>query len=129
MRLIRSAIIIAFAGVAVAACGSDTSSGQTLNGKKFTVETGTRAVTVDMVDNNFQPEYVTVRAGTKVTFLNRGHNRHNVFSVDDRFTSSGFLGRDDSWKVTFADVGDFPLYCSLHGTATSGMIGGIRVVK
>ena len=129
MRLIRNAIIIAFAGVAVAACGSNTSSSQTLNGKKFRVETGTRSVTVDMVDNNFQPEYVTVRAGTKVTFLNRGHNRHNVFSVDDGFTSSGFLGRGDSWKVTFKDAGDYPLYCSLHGTATSGMVGGIRVVK
>ena len=129
MRHIRNAIIIAFAGVAVAACGSDTSSGQTLSGKKFTVETGKRAVTVDMVDNNFQPEYVTVRAGTTVTFLNRGHNRHNVFSVDDGFTSSGFLGRGDSWKVTFAGTGDFPLYCSLHGTPTSGMVGGIRVIK
>ena len=129
MRLIRTVIIITFAGVAVAACGSDTSSGQTLNGKKFTVKTGTRSVTVDMVDNNFQPEYVTVSAGTKVTFLNRGHNRHNVFSVDDGFTSSGFLGRGDSWKVTFKDAGDYPLYCSLHGTPTSGMVGGIRVVK
>ena len=122
-------IIITFAGVAVAACGSDTSAGQTLNGKKFTVKTGTRSVTVDMVDNNFQPEYVTVSAGTRVTFLNRGHNRHNVFSVGDGFTSSGFLGRGDSWKVTFKDAGDYPLYCSLHGTPTSGMVGGIRVIK
>ncbi len=129
MRLSRTAITLTVAGVALTACGSDASSRQTLNGKKFTVETGKRAVTVDMVDNNFQPEYVTVRAGTKVTFVNRGHNRHNVFSVDDGFTSSGFLGRGDSWKVTFKDAGDYPLYCSLHGTPTSGMVGGIRVVK
>ena len=128
MRLIRLAITIAFAVVAVAACDSDTPSGQTLNGKKFAVETDTRAVTIDVVDNNFEPAYVTVRAGTRVTFLNRGRNRHNVLSVDDGFTSSGFLSQDDSWKVTFKDVGDFPLYCSLHGTPTSGMTGGIRVV-
>lgn len=129
MRLFKLAIMIAFAGTAVAACGSDATSGQTLNGKKFAVETGKRAVTVDVVDNNFQPAYVIVRAGTKVTFLNRGRNRHNVLSVGDGFTSSGFLSHDDSWKVTFKDVGDFPLYCSLHGTPTSGMTGGIRVVK
>ena len=129
MRLIRIAITLTLAGVVVAACGSDTSSGQTLNGKKFTVETGKRAVTVDVVDNNFQPGYITVSAGTNVTFANRGHNRHNEVSVGDGFKSSGLLGDGDSWKVTFDEVGDFPLYCSLHGTPTSGMTGGIRVVE
>ena len=35
----------------------------------------------------------------------------------------------DEGAVTFDEVGDFPYYCSLHGTPTKGMIGGIRVVE
>ncbi|MBK5288693.1 MAG: hypothetical protein JJE46_09520, partial [Acidimicrobiia bacterium] len=43
----------------LAACGSDSASVD-LSGKTFTRETGKRAITIDAVDNNFKPQFVTV---------------------------------------------------------------------
>ena len=63
-----------------------------------------------------------------MTFVNRGHNKHNVVAVGDGFKRSDILERGDSYKVIFEKPGDFALYCSLHGTASSGMTGGVRVV-
>ncbi len=114
----------------LAACGSD-SSGVDLSTKKFTSETGKRAVTVDGADNNFKPQYVTVSAGTKVTFINVGRNQHNVYSIGDDFASIATVdfGPGDKGTVTFDEPGDYPYYCTLHGTPSRGMTGAIRVVE
>jgi plastocyanin len=119
---------LAVISVAVAGCGSDGKNGGDLTGKPFTNERGKRAVTVEMVDNNFDPAYVEVSRGTTVTFLNSGHNPHDVISVGDAFTSSGVLSSGGQVQVTFTDSGDYSLYCSLHGSSSSGMTGGVRVV-
>ncbi|MBK5288313.1 MAG: cupredoxin domain-containing protein, partial [Acidimicrobiia bacterium] len=113
----------------LAACGSDSASVD-LSGKTFTRETGKRAITIDAVDNNFKPQFVTVSAGTKVTFKNVGRNLHNVYSVGDTFTSIATpdFGPDEQGSVTFDRAGDYPYYCTLHGTPTRGMTGAIRVV-
>lgn len=110
-------------------CGSSSSSSTgDLDGKKLADETGRTSVTIEAQDNIFEAEYTEVSSGTTVTFDNTGHNRHNVISVGDGFTSSKLLEGGDSYKVTFPDDGDFAFYCSLHGTPTSGMTGGLRVV-
>ncbi len=131
MRIIvRVLVPLALITATTAGCGSDGSpSSVDLTGKKLENEQGKRAVTVAAVDNNFEPGYITVSTGTKVTFVNQGHNRHNVIWVDDAFAPSRLLDADDSVKVTLEDAGDYAYYCSLHGTPTSGMRGGIRVVK
>ena len=99
-----------------------------LAGQKISDETGRRAVTIEAVDNVFAPQFTSVSTGTTVTFENAGHNRHDVISVGHGFGSSHILEPGDTWKVTFRTAGDFRFYCSLHGTPTSGMTGGVRVV-
>lgn len=131
MRIIvRVLIPLALIAVTMASCGSDGSSSSVdLTGKKFENEQGKRAVTVEAVDNNFEPAYISVSAGTKITFVNRGHNKHNVVWVGDTFPASGLLVPAQSVKDSIDTPGDYAYYCSLHGTPTSGMRGGIRVVK
>ena len=34
----------------------------------------------------------------------------------------------DEGTITFTVPGDYPYYCSLHGTPTKGMIGAVRVI-
>ena len=129
-RHYRVLIALALMTVIIVGCGSDSSSSTgDLSGKKFGDEQGKQSVTVDAVDNNFEAPYITVDTGTTVTFVNQGHNRHNVVWVGDTFKASPLLDRGDSVKVTLKEAGDYPYYCSLHGTPTSGMTGGIRVVK
>ena len=101
-----------------------------LSSVNFEVHTGQAAVQVDAVDNAFKPEYVEVSAGTAVTFRNDGRNDHNVIPVDAAsfaaIQAEQFLPGTEA-TVTFAEPGDYPYYCSLHGTKTKGMIGAIRV--
>jgi plastocyanin len=137
----RNRTLLAFGvlGAAVlAGCGSQSLSssdttvpeGPDLSGVAFEDQSGETAVQVDAVDNAFKPEYVQVSAGTTVTFRNDGHNEHNVIPTitggfeaieADRFEP----GTEQT--ITFAKPGDYPYYCSLHGTKTKGMIGAIRV--
>ena len=93
--------------------------------------TGETEVTVDSRDNVFQPKYIEVSKGTTVVFDNVGRNVHNVLPVQEGAfepIEADEFDPGDTGTVTFDEAGDFPYYCSLHGTKTKGMIGGVRVV-
>ena len=127
------------ATVALAGCGSQTLSSSTdtaaptgpdLASVTFEDETGSTAVQVDAVDNTFKAEYIEVKAGTAVTFRNDGRNDHNVIPVTaDQFAAiqADVFTPGAEQTITFSTPGDYPYYCSLHGTKTKGMIGAIRV--
>jgi len=87
---------------------------------------------VDAIDNNFDHQYTEIKAGSTLTFRNDGHNEHDVVPVL-KGSFPGIKTEDfepgTETKVTFDKPGDYPYYCSLHGTATKGMTGAIRVVK
>ena len=94
--------------------------------------TGSAEVTIQAVDNSFRPKYATIRRGTTVTFVNDGRTVHNVIpAVAGQFTpvESEEFGPDQSASRTFGDPGIVPYFCSLHGTAAKGMVGGLRVVE
>jgi plastocyanin len=134
MRAALVILAVLSAGVLVG-CGDDDDSGSTavnLDDAVFVDETGSDAVTVDAVDNNFRPEYIEVSAGTTVTFDNRGRSVHNVIPAEEgafETVEADDFEPEDSADIVFDEPGDYAYYCSLHGTATAGMIGGIRVVE
>jgi plastocyanin len=93
-------------------------------------QTGKAEVTIVAKDNTFTPEYVTVSPDTKVVFDNRGRTAHNALPVDDGAfakVTAEELQPGDTAEVIFGDAGEYPYYCSLHGTKTAGMIGRVRV--
>jgi plastocyanin len=89
------------------------------------------------IDNNFLPQNITVAAGTKVTFTNRGRNPHNIIPVDDPAhlngvaTTWGALDTQFQPKAVYSYVfdrtGTFTYYCTIHGSPTGGMFGTITV--
>ena len=106
--------------------------GPDLADAEWSDQTADTAVTVQARDNIFVKPYIEVKAGTTVTFTNRGRNQHNVLAVpEDRFESieADDLEPGSSQDVTFTAPGDYPYYCSLHGTATKWMVGAVRVVE
>lgn len=103
-----------------------------MNEAEIADETASDDVVVKARDNVFVDEYIEVKAGTTVTFDNTGENVHNVLPVEDgAFTpiEADEFDPGDVGTVTFDEVGDVPYYCSLHGTKTKGMVGGVRVVE
>lgn len=138
-------LVVVMVAVLLGGCGSD-SEGSTGSGSPTTKPaaqvdlskadfddlTGDAAPTVDAVDNLFKPPYITVKAGTTVTFRNDGRNSHNVYpAVEGEFgpieTDAFEPGTEAT--ITFDEAGDFAYYCTLHGTTTKGMVGAIRVLE
>ncbi len=75
------------------------------------------AVTID--NFTFEPAQLIVKVGTTVTWKNRDDIPHTVVSAG-KFRSKP-LDTDDSYSFTFASVGDYKYFCSLHPHMT-GMI-------
>ena len=72
------------------------------------------------IDNfTFQPQELTVKAGTTVTWKNRDDIPHTIVSAG-KFRSKT-LDTDDSFSFTFTAAGDYKYFCSLHPHMT-GMI-------
>ncbi|HEX9776295.1 MAG TPA: cupredoxin domain-containing protein [Actinomycetota bacterium] len=82
---------------------------------------------VSAVDDAFEPESITVRAGEPIVWTMDGDNPHTV-TADDGSFDSGTLDPGDTFDTTFADPGTYDYYCAFHGAAGGiGMSGTITV--
>jgi len=81
------------------------------------------AVTVDVIDNDYEPRDLTVRPGTEITWRFEGDLPHTVTDFGEAF-DSGVLEEGDNYVLTFRDAGEWDYYCTLH----HAMQGVIRVV-
>jgi glucose/arabinose dehydrogenase/plastocyanin len=94
----------------------------------FDVPVMEEETTVEMVDTTFDPDFLVVRSGTMVTWVNRDGVQHNTVS-DDGVWESDLLGQDESFDYAFEEVGVYPYYCEPHGGPDgTGMSGTIVVV-
>ena len=90
--------------------------------------------TVIALDNNFLPEALTIAAGTEVVWENNGRNDHDVTPVDDLDAVAwGVKPEVFVPKATYSHVfeqpGTYSYFCTIHGTATAGMVGTIVVTE
>jgi amicyanin len=73
------------------------------------------------IDNfTFSPQTLTIKAGTKVTWMNRDDIPHTVTSTTKAFKSPA-LDTDDSYSFTFTTAGSYD-YCSLHPHMTGKIV-------
>ena len=81
-----------------------------------------RAADVEVkIDNfTFNPQRLTVKAGTTVTWTNGDDIPHTVAASNKSFKSK-VLDTDQKFSFTFTTAGDFEYFCSLHPHMT-GMI-------
>jgi len=143
-RPVRRPVVIALAVACLLAAGCGGSSkdagAKTASGPTTTFDmpkdelvskVGEATVEIDAVDNTLEPRYVEISVGTRVVFKNAGRNPHDIVpDVDGAFEGirQAQFPAGSSHIVTFDTAGDFPYYCSTHGTMKHGMNGAIRVV-
>ena len=72
-----------------------------------------QAPEVHMVNNLYQPDTLTVPAGTTVRFVNDDADIHTVSQVGGGF-ESGLMFARDAWSYTFNDPGSYEYYCLPH---------------
>jgi len=146
-----SVLVVALA-LGLSACGADPNDAFSSTTVPTTVAPQpTSAVTypangsekpVVAIDNNFLPQNITITAGTKVTFTNRGRNPHNIVPVVEAGTDAAGSPQDtgNTWgakdvefqpkavySYVFDRTGTFTYYCTIHGSPKGGMFGTITV--
>jgi plastocyanin len=128
-RLLSSILLVA---VTLVACsdGDDSGASDVTIGDDFVDHQGQDALVITVRDNSFDDQHVVVSAGTEITFDNKGRNAHNALPVEDgafEEVPTEDLQPGDAATVTFDEPGEYPYYCSLHGTESAGMVGTIVV--
>jgi len=127
-RLRRSAAAAALlATLAFGACGGDdetdaasetsgTASAGATDGDS-TEAAGDTGDAVDIVDFNYKPANLQVKAGTTVTFTNSDTFAHTVTAKDKSF-DSGNMDEGATFEHTFAEAGTFEYLCAIHNSMT-----------
>jgi plastocyanin len=69
----------------------------------------------------FQPSTLTVKAGTKVTWINRDDEPHTATDTESRFGSKA-LDTGDRFTTEFTKPGTYNYYCALHPKMTGKII-------
>jgi plastocyanin len=74
---------------------------------------GSQAAEVKIDNFAFNPDSVTVAAGTQVTWINRDDIPHTVVSTKKAFASP-VLDTGEKFTHRFEAAGEYPYYCSVH---------------
>jgi plastocyanin len=83
-----------------------------------------KAVEIAMLDDRFEPTTLTVPAGTRVIWVNKGRDWHSVAAFDGSF-ESGRVAPGDSFAARLDQPGDYQYLCKHH--VLQGMTGKITV--
>ena len=110
---------LAFAGVA--GCGDDGASDKTGSSGSAPEADATGGDAVEIVEFNFEPEEITVPAGTTITFTNQDKAPHTATADDGSFDTDE-LGKGDSAEETFDDPGTYSYYCRFHAFMKGSVI-------
>ena len=106
--MLRSAISAALIGAAV----GSVLAGGVLFARAQTPAAAAAAVGID--NFTFNPQTLTVKAGTTVTWTNRDDIPHGIASSNNAFSKSKALDTDDSYSFTFATPGTYQYFCYIH---------------
>ena len=74
--------------------------------------------------SRFEPDELTVPAGTEVTWTNLDRATHTVTSAEGSALEfdSGDLALDDEFSQTFDDAGTYDYFCEVHPTMRSTVV-------
>jgi len=111
--MLRTAISAAMLGAVV---GSVLAAGVLLAG----AQSPAGAITIG--NFTFNPQRLTVKAGTTVTWTNKDDIPHGIASANNTFTRSKALDTDDSFSFTFTTPGTYQYFCYLHPRMTGTIV-------
>jgi plastocyanin len=112
--MLRSAISAALIGAAV---------GSVLAGGVLFAKAQTAATAAVGIDNfTFNPQTVTVKAGTTVIWTNKDDIPHGIAATNNAFKRSQALDTDDSFSFTFTTPGTYQYFCYIHPHMTGSIV-------
>jgi plastocyanin len=123
--LLCAALLIGGLGVACSDDGDDAVDTEDTSTDESTSTTGADAATgepaegdqrVAIANYEFDPDALTVKVGTKVTWTNADGFDHTATSDDDApaVFDTGELGTDAAGEFTFTEPGTYAYHCAIH---------------
>ena len=113
--------------ISVSCTASDQSVSGTENGQDDTNARNENEIQIEMRNFNFNPDMVTIKQGTTVTWVNKDGVAHTVTSGtrnnESGLFDSGNINSGATFSYTFNKKGTFDYFCVPH----SGMDGTIVV--
>jgi plastocyanin len=98
-------------------------SGLALNGEmKDPDNLGDKQNRIEIKDFAFNPQTITIKAGEKVTWINRDEEPHTVVSVEKQFKKSTALDTDQEFTITAGVPGTYTYFCSVHPKMTGTIV-------
>ena len=127
-RSFRSALVVPVAVLALGGCGKDSKVDKAA-AKASTSAIGSVPLSgdapVSIVNFEFKPQKVTVKAGTKVTWTNGDTAIHDIKDTSPLATpQSKELGKGDAFAITYGQPGSYSYICGIH----QYMMGSVEVV-
>jgi plastocyanin len=112
--VLLTAIAIAIGAVAIVLLSDDATGGASASSASSAQpqSAATGAVTVDIADFKFKPVDVTVKAGAKVTWVNRDSAEHTATAAGGFDT--GAIVKGAKKTETFAKPGTYAYICAFH---------------
>jgi len=113
LPILLTAVAVAVGSVLIIVLTDDASSGGSgSSGSPASAPSAGGATKVDITDFKYDPETITVKAGSSVTFVNNDSAPHTA-TADDAF-DTGNLGKGDSKAVKVDKAGSFAYVCEFH---------------
>jgi plastocyanin len=70
--------------------------------------------TVLIQNFRFKPAQITIKRGTKVTWINKDPHPHTATAINPRGFDSGRLGKGQRYTHTFKSAGKKRYFCKIH---------------
>jgi amicyanin len=111
--MMRSAIAAAVLGAVI---------GTGLAGGVLVARAQTAAVAVSIDNFTFNPQKLTVKAGTTVTWTNKDDIPHGIAATGNAFARSNALDTDNTYSFTFTTPGTYQYFCYIHPHMTGTIV-------
>jgi len=78
-------------------------------------------VEIEIFNAQFNPSSITIQTGTRVVWVNKDSETHSVdpgtfMNGTDDFLASKNMDQNDTFGITFTEIGAINYYCSIHQT-------------
>ena len=110
---VLTAVAIAVGSLLIVLLSADASGG-TPDSSSGSQSAARGAVTIDIVDYIFKPETVTVRAGTKVTWVNHDASPHTATNTATSAFDTDTLRKGERKTLTLKTPGTYAYICAFH---------------
>jgi amicyanin len=96
--------------------------GTGLAGGVLVARAQTAAATVSIDNFTFNPQKLTVKAGTTVTWTNKDDIPHGIAATENAFRRSAAMDTDSTYSFTFTTAGTYQYFCYIHPHMTGTIV-------